>query len=1135
MSDNLDDFTVDLLDAEIEDSANLKDLGLDTVALPENAFDTGSSNNDINLDTDAGIVDDDLDLSIMDDNTISADIEGSSDMDIGMDTSLDSELDAALDLDNENETTAFDGESIAESSDNDQVDDAGLDLSGDLKDFDMPDVGDLELDIVEEEESGGETEIDLTADLDFPGDSANAGDTEGIDLIEQLDDDVSLESDISIDDVDDLSLDFGSDVSLDDSLDLDSDVSLDDSLDLDSDVSLDGSLDLDSDVSLDDSLDLDSDVSLDDSLDLDSDVSLDGSLDLDSDVSLDDSLDLDSDVSLDDSLDLDSDVSLDDSLDLDNDISLDDSLDLDNDISLDDSLDLDNDISLDDSLDLDNDISLDDSLSLDGNETETITDSLDTTGDGMDLESDDLSLKSDLGLEDTLDLTPDDSADISLDHEDFELDILDDTGSPIMQSEEEYGVDLKSGPETIEVFDRPQGASSVQDMLDDESLNDLMETDSDVESIVMPEKTPLEVDDSQHDFLQQDLEDVEDTSFDEFSLDDQLVVEGSNDIDGELDLDSVVDTDITAEMPGDVEDTLDALDDFDISTTEEEIEVSVPGINDEFGDLDVELTDIELENIDLDSSIEEAVDTDNFDIDDSQLEEEVLSDLEEDTVEIGLESTDLDNNLELDETVEVPGEEFALNDDFPLEEEELDLDLELEETEIDASKEKSLVSDEELMDLENDNLPEINSESSDLDDLDNLDDIDSLDLDLDLDLNDDDSISGGVPLDDEIDLTEDNESPKEFEAEITGAETEGVAEEEFDESIILEDEELSTVEEDFLPDDGDLPELDEDIKNLTLGEGDEDATGISPLEDADVVYSDGGTPSDTADGIQDGGSLDELDIESIPTPHIEEEEFGEDETIGLSGDELDNILNSTEIVETEASDDLVLEDVTLEEDIPDVLEPEIEDVIPEDGIEIDEELTLEEDLPDLVSDEPETMEEVIPLGEDIEMEEITTPDDEIGLVDVDALDDDISLLDDFEDALNEGSEEVDLPDLTAHEIPAEDDGFGDVMSETIELDSLDADFNEVGEISLEEEDVTPIEISGSEEEEIYKNLKDEMLTKEPGDTEETPTELKSEVKEVLEYLDHLLDALPEEKIKEFAESKAFETYRKLFEELQIKH
>lgn len=48
-----------------------------------------------------------------------------------------------------------------------------------------------------------------------------------------------------------------------------------------------------------------------------------------------------------------------------------------------------------------------------------------------------------------------------------------------------------------------------------------------------------------------------------------------------------------------------------------------------------------------------------------------------------------------------------------------------------------------------------------------------------------------------------------------------------------------------------------------------------------------------------------------------------------------------------------------------------------------------------------------------------------------------------------------------------------------------------------------------------------------------PIDLKNEIRSVLEYMDHLLESLPEEKIEEFAKSKYFGTYKKLFEELGI--
>jgi hypothetical protein len=43
--------------------------------------------------------------------------------------------------------------------------------------------------------------------------------------------------------------------------------------------------------------------------------------------------------------------------------------------------------------------------------------------------------------------------------------------------------------------------------------------------------------------------------------------------------------------------------------------------------------------------------------------------------------------------------------------------------------------------------------------------------------------------------------------------------------------------------------------------------------------------------------------------------------------------------------------------------------------------------------------------------------------------------------------------------------------------------------------------------------------------------LKHELKNVLSYLDQILESLPEDKIKEFAQSEYFDIYKKLFYEL----
>lgn len=55
----------------------------------------------------------------------------------------------------------------------------------------------------------------------------------------------------------------------------------------------------------------------------------------------------------------------------------------------------------------------------------------------------------------------------------------------------------------------------------------------------------------------------------------------------------------------------------------------------------------------------------------------------------------------------------------------------------------------------------------------------------------------------------------------------------------------------------------------------------------------------------------------------------------------------------------------------------------------------------------------------------------------------------------------------------------------------------------------------------------------PDLSSEIPEGLMEEIKTVLTYMDRLLEYLPEEKIKEFAKSSHFKTYKKLFDELGL--
>ena len=61
----------------------------------------------------------------------------------------------------------------------------------------------------------------------------------------------------------------------------------------------------------------------------------------------------------------------------------------------------------------------------------------------------------------------------------------------------------------------------------------------------------------------------------------------------------------------------------------------------------------------------------------------------------------------------------------------------------------------------------------------------------------------------------------------------------------------------------------------------------------------------------------------------------------------------------------------------------------------------------------------------------------------------------------------------------------------------------------------------------------DKLADDSGEFSAIPVGLKNELKNVLSYMDHLLESLPEEKIEEFAQSEYFDKYKKIFKELGL--
>ncbi len=386
-----------------------------------------------------------------------------------------------------------------------------------------------------------------------------------------------------------------------------------------------------------------------------------------------------------------------------------------------------------------------------------------------------------------------------------------------------------------------------------------------------------------------------------------------------------------------------------------------------------------------------------------------------------------------------------------------------------------------------------------------------------------------------------------------------------------------------------------------------------------------------------------------PSGFFDEEE---DETIALTGDELDNILNSADITEeaaeasTETSstememvdlesleapaaglppDDILSYDTpVLEEDaLPPVDEiteqasaaPDANDtlvltddaLLPGDdaGAEPVEELPSELVLEDLgavgskATGEPaDSMDDLAEMDlesiPELDAEEVlvpaptpaveTTTLDELGdeTIDLETLDlgeepkvidavaeqvDDLETVEDAEAVLDEEpapaassgpipeipTDDVDLEALAAEAEELDDSPIAAVATEDLEIGELESvpDEQETPPSAAEEIEIPFETETPTPSPEVDAELEQILDAEEVGDEETTPAQspaataagakqadgipdnLKEEIRTVLKYMDNLLEALPDEKIQEFAKSDYFVMYKKLFEDLGL--
>ena len=300
----------------------------------------------------------------------------------------------------------------------------------------------------------------------------------------------------------------------------------------------------------------------------------------------------------------------------------------------------------------------------------------------------------------------------------------------------------------------------------------------------------------------------------------------------------------------------------------------------------------------------------------------------------------------------------------------------------------------------------------------------------------------------------------------------------------------------------------------------------------------------------------------------------EDDTIALSKDEMDNILNTADIAQaekteekesekTEATQENLSEPEELSSEEPEFKEEpkttdETENLFgsADDVADISDEDILSDDdfAMEFENAQPENIEE--PTLDDVDYtnisketdlpEEISVPKNDNILVESSPTD-----LLETKDSENEGKNSSDSFDEDPFELSAVEPSISetltdeklDYLSKTPEEAEQNVNSEEVLELPESEETENAKENKSAEEVETEKteatqeNISEpEELSSEEPETKESKDisdDLKTEIKSVLSYMDQLLENLPENKIAEFAQSEQFDTYKKLFKELGL--
>ncbi|MCL2270279.1 MAG: hypothetical protein FWC24_02940 [Treponema sp.] len=364
------------------------------------------------------------------------------------------------------------------------------------------------------------------------------------------------------------------------------------------------------------------------------------------------------------------------------------------------------------------------------------------------------------------------------------------------------------------------------------------------------------------------------------------------------------------------------------------------------------------------------------------------------------------------------------------------------------------------------------------------------------------------------------------------------------EKVEHHEEDVQEIVEEFAP----LEPLDEDeeLKALRM-------EGASPLipapEDSNYLESDSfsldssdfeGTPleGDTNENIQFDYTPEETVPEATGDVHFDDGNFD-------TG--FENLL--AEDANSEAGEALDLSDVIIDEPAvsPDPAEAPVDepsmdlgsfdpdDVVidePDAGFpDLGEEAIAEQDIDigsldvsEAVVDEQElSAETAIPPLEEPVADDISF-DDELAF----EVEDIEAKMDDFSAGIDLDADDSEVKSKAEGSVAGYDDSFAQVIPEGFEINAQEAAVSFDDDLEALVEDDLPVETDEAKPPDAVVKT-DEAA----GDDPDISAGMKSDLKNVLQYMDHLLESLPEDKIEEFAKSEYFDSYKKIFKDLGL--